>query len=263
MTEKQLRQKVVAQARAWLGKKESDGSFRPIIDIYNKIQPLPRGYRMTYTDQWCAAFVSAVGFDVCLSGIIYPECGCGPMVSLYKQHNRWMENDAYVPSPGDIIFYDWDDSGAGDDVGEPDHVGIVEAVNGTVITVIEGNMSDAVGRRRLSVNDRYIRGYGLPDYKSVVINTEIPPEEKTDATTPMVSGIVLPDLRRGDKGEVVRAAQFLLNGRGCSCGKYGADGDFGPATEAAVLAFQRRNNLNPDGIIGSATWAHLLGVTVK
>ena len=260
MTEKELRIKVVEKAASWLGKKESDGSFRPIIDIYNKIQPLPRGYRMTYTDPWCAAFVSAVGFDLGLSGIVYPECGCGPMVSLYKQHNRWMENDAYVPSPGDVIFYDWDDSGAGDNVGEPDHVGIVEAVNGTVITVIEGNMSDAVGRRRLSVNDRFIRGYGLPDYASIAGET---PEEKENEKPSQSENFGLPTLRRGDTGEVVRAAQFLLNGRGCSCGKYGADGDFGPATEAAVLAFQRRNGLTADGIVGQVIWSYLLGVKAK
>lgn len=83
-------------------------------------------------------------------------------------------------------------------------------------------------------------------------------EKPTEKPTAKISG--LPDLRRGDKGEVVRAAQILLNGRKCSVGAYGADGDFGPATEAAVLAYQRRNGLDDDGIIGPATWAALLGV---
>ena len=83
-------------------------------------------------------------------------------------------------------------------------------------------------------------------------------DKPTDKPTAKISG--LPELRRGDKGEVVRAAQILLNGRKCSVGAYGADGDFGPATEAAVLAYQRRNGLDDDGIIGPATWAALLGV---
>lgn len=83
-------------------------------------------------------------------------------------------------------------------------------------------------------------------------------DKPTEKPTAKISG--LPDLRRGDKGEVVRAAQILLNGRKCSVGAYGADGDFGPATEAAVLAYQRRNGLDDDGIIGPATWAALLGV---
>jgi hypothetical protein len=53
--------KLVEQAKAWLGKKESDGSFREIIDLYNSHTPLARGYKVKYTDSWCAAFVSAAG----------------------------------------------------------------------------------------------------------------------------------------------------------------------------------------------------------
>jgi hypothetical protein len=52
--------KVVEQARSWVGLKESDGSFKVIIDTYNSQAKLPRGYRMTTADPWCAAFVSAV-----------------------------------------------------------------------------------------------------------------------------------------------------------------------------------------------------------
>lgn len=81
---------------------------------------------------------------------------------------------------------------------------------------------------------------------------------KKEESAPLITG--LPMLQRGDNGETVKAMQYLLNGRGCSCGMYGADGDFGPATEAALLAFQRRNNLEADGICGNASWAALLGV---
>ena len=69
-----------------------------------------------------------------------------------------------MPKPGDYIFYDWQDSGVGDCTGSADHVGIVEKVSGTSITVIEGNYSDSVKRRTISVNGRYIRGYGVPKY---------------------------------------------------------------------------------------------------
>ena len=48
----------------------------------------------------------------------------------------------------------------------PNHVGIVEAVSGNTITVIEGNKGEAVARRTVAVNGRYIRGYCLPDYAS-------------------------------------------------------------------------------------------------
>ena len=160
------RDKVVAQARAWLGKKESDGSHKEIIDVYNSHKPLARGYAVTYTDAWCATFVSAVAIKCDLTDIIPTECGCGQMIQLFQKLGEWIENDAYVPAPGDVIFYDWQDSGSGDNTGWPDHVGIVEAISGITITDIEGNKSNAVGRRTLQVNGKYIRGYGVPKYST-------------------------------------------------------------------------------------------------
>ena len=52
--------KVIEQAKAWLGKKESDGTHKAIIDEYNGHKPLAQGYKVKYTDSWCATFVSAV-----------------------------------------------------------------------------------------------------------------------------------------------------------------------------------------------------------
>ena len=66
-----------------------------------------------------------------------------------------------------MIFYDWQDSAEGDNKGTPDHVGIVEYVNGDYIHVIEGNKNDAVGERTIKVNGRYIRGFIVPKYKTV------------------------------------------------------------------------------------------------
>ena len=159
------RGRVVQQACAWIGRKEADGSFREIIDIYNAHKPLPRGYAVKYTDAWCATFVSAVAIRCGVTKIIPLECGCGQMLILFKILGELVEDDAYRPKPGDVIFYDWQDSGIGDNTGWPDHVGIVEKVEGDIITVIEGNKNDNVGRRTLQVNGRYIRAYGVPKYK--------------------------------------------------------------------------------------------------
>lgn len=155
---------VLAQARAWIGRNEADGTHKGIIDVYNGHKPLARGYKVKYTDAWRATFVSAVAIKCGLTGIIPTECGCGQMIALFKNLGEWQESDSRTPSPGDIIFYDWDDTGAGDCTGWPDHVGIVESVSGGKITVIEGNKNNAVGRRTLAVNGRYIRGYGVPKY---------------------------------------------------------------------------------------------------
>ena len=154
---------IIKQAQAWLGKNEADGSHKAIIDVYNSKKPAGY-YKMTYQDAWCACFVSAVAMKCGYTDIIPVEVGCERMITLFKNKGCWVENDAHVPSPGDIVFYDWDDSGVGDNTGFSDHVGIVEQVTGTTIAVIEGNYSDAVKRRYLKVNGKYIRGYGVPKY---------------------------------------------------------------------------------------------------
>ena len=81
-----------------------------------------------------------------------------------------------MPLPGDYIFYDWDDSGKGDNTGNSDHVGIVTECENGKITVIEGNKSDAVTYRHLTVNAKYIRGYGCPNYASVAVAAPKPAE---------------------------------------------------------------------------------------
>ena len=143
MTEKEIRSKVVEIAKGWLGCKESDGSHKKIIDTYNACKPLPRSYAVKYTDAWCATFASAVGIKAGLTDIIPRECSCNQFIQLAKNMGIWVENDAYTPSAGDMILYDWDDNGVGDNTGSADHIGIVVAVSGGVIKVIEGNKSNA------------------------------------------------------------------------------------------------------------------------
>ena len=155
---------IVKQAQAWLGRNERDGSHKLIIDTYNAHKPLARGYAVKYTDEWCATFVSAVAIKCGATAIIPTECGCEKMIDLFKKLGCWQELDSYKPKAGDIIFYDWEDSGKGDTVGAANHVGIVELVNDCTIQVIEGNKSEAVARRFMTVDGRYIRGYGVPKY---------------------------------------------------------------------------------------------------
>lgn len=164
-----MRDKIVDLAISCVGLKESDGSFKKIIDGYNSHKPLARGYKMTYNDAWCATFISYLAIKLGITDIIPTECGCERMIDLFKKLGEWIENDAYVPDKGDIIFYDWQDSGKGDNQGWSDHVGIVEYCDGKSMRVIEGNKSDAVGYRVISVDARYIRGYGVPKYKSLTV----------------------------------------------------------------------------------------------
>lgn len=242
------REALVAQAQSWIGLKESDGSHKKIIDIYNSHKPLTRGYKLQYTDAWCSGCASAVAIACGATDIIPTEVGCQKHIELFKAKGIWVENDAHVPQPGDYIFYDWDDKGTGDNKGNSDHVGIVEKVENGTITVIEGNYFNSVGRRTIQVNGKYIRGYGVPKYDE---------PSKTEAKTYAVN---LPRLSKGSKGESTKALQILLIGNKCPCGVCGADGDFGSATDAAVRRFQKANGLTVDGVVGPATWKTLLGV---
>ncbi len=157
---------VVNQAKAWIGTNEYSSGHLQILDIYNSHLPLARGYTVLKTDSWCATFVSSVAIYVNYTSIMPTECGCEKMIELYEEIGRWKEDDSYTPKKGDVIFYDWDDDGNGDCTGWSDHVGIVEKVSGSTITVIEGNSSNTVKRRTIQVNGRYIRGYGVPKYTS-------------------------------------------------------------------------------------------------
>ena len=250
MTEKEIRNRVVTKAKSYLGAKESNGSHKKIIDLYNSHKPLARGYKVQYTDEWCATFVSAIGIALGYTDIMPTECSCTKMIELYKAKGRWMEKDEYVPSPGDIVMYDWQDNGRGDNTGTPDHVGFVVSLNGTAMTIIEGNKGEAVAYRSLNVNGRYIRGYCLPDYASKATVTKAAEAKKVTLDVPV--------LENGSSGNEVKALQILLNGYGFPCGS--ADGVFGVKTLASVRNYQKSKNLSQDGVVGSKTWVSLLGI---
>ncbi|MFI3171448.1 MAG: CHAP domain-containing protein [Eubacteriales bacterium] len=177
--------KIIEQAKSWLGCKESDGSHRPIINLYNNHSPLARNYKVTYTDSWCATFVSACAIKLGITNIIPTECSCGRMIQLMQNMGIWEESDSITPSSGDIIFYDWDETGFGDTAGWPEHVGIVTSVAGNNIVVIEGNKQDMVTYRNIKVGGKGIRGYGVPKYSDAVTTSNSENvSSTTDTTTP-------------------------------------------------------------------------------
>ena len=130
MTETQARQKVVGIMQGWVGLKRSDRSHAPIIDTYNGRTPRPRGYKVSYTDAYCATTTSAAAIKAGFTDIIPVECSCYYLIEQAKAMGIWQENDAHVPKPGDEVLYDWDDGpnyATTDNQGAPEHVGMVEA----------------------------------------------------------------------------------------------------------------------------------------
>ncbi len=169
MTEDDVRQKALKVMQGWIGRREADGGHKVIIDIYNYFNAdhPPRGYKVKYTDAWCATAWSAAAIVAGLTDIMPIECSCVQLIEISKKMGIWQENDAYIPKPADGILYDWDDGedyAKTDNKGTPEHIGMIEKVNGNLVTVIEGNKNDAVARRTLRINGRYIRGFICPNY---------------------------------------------------------------------------------------------------
>lgn len=111
--------------------------------------------------EWCACFVSWCA-DQCGyidAGIIPKFSSCTDGSDWLKERGLWRDKN-YVPSPGDLIFFDWDDDIYGQN-GLPNHVGIVEKVEDGIIHTIEGNADDVCKRNQYVVGYYEILGYGL------------------------------------------------------------------------------------------------------
>ena len=115
-------------------------------------------------------------------------------------------NDAFVAQPGDIIMYDWGDSGKGDCIGWPDHVGLVVDTDGTTMTIVEGNKAERVGIRKLKYNSKNIRGFIVPKYVDGATQTPKP---------------VKPIETAEYKARVTASALWVRAGASTKCGKVG------------------------------------------
>ena len=121
-------------------------------------QPYWSWYGFNGRVEWCATFVSWVANQ---AGVLYTHvpkfAGVGTGVRYFKSKGQW-KNRSYIPSPGDIIFFDYNYDGRND------HVGIVESVADGKVYTIEGNSSNACKNRSYPVGGRMISGYGVPEY---------------------------------------------------------------------------------------------------
>lgn len=202
------RQKVIDTVNGWIGKAEADGSYKSIIDEYNKcpVDQLPRKTRMQYGWAWCAATWSAAAVKLGYLAIMPIEISCYYLIENAKKMGAWVENDAYTPQPGDAVLYDWDDSGNGDNTGSPDHVGTVTYVNeeSGYMVVTEGNYSNAVKKRTISLNGRYIRGFITPKYDAGTVTD--PPKTGGKSLSEVAREVIAGQWGNGDARKNALAA---------------------------------------------------------
>ena len=216
---------VVDLAKNWIGKKENDGSFKAIIDIYNSFAgPLPRNTKMKYNWAWCAATWSALAIKLGYTDIMPIEISCYYLIEEAKKLGCWTESDSFVPQPADGILYDWQDSGKGDNTGAPDHVGTVEYVSDGYIVVVEGNYSNAVKRRSILVNGKFIRGFITPKYTEEILLPPAPSAVGGKSTDQLahevITGLwgVMPDRKKNlelngyDYSDIQARVNEILNG---------------------------------------------------
>ena len=160
-------QTVLNHAKSFIGTKQGDKKHKDLIDQYNAVKPVPAGYLMKYTDSWCAAFLTVIFDKSKVTQHTGRECGVERFIKIFKKKGIWLGR--VKPIVGDIIVFDWENNGWAD------HIGIVEKVDGSKVTAIEGNTTKSVARRTYSYNDWRVVGYARPKYLSLIKK-----EEKTD-----------------------------------------------------------------------------------
>lgn len=278
MTKNQAVSRVLEIARSEIGYREKNssaglddktanaggGNYTKYARDLDAIPGFYNGQKQAFP--WCDVFYDwlifkAFGPELAQRMLCQPKdsagAGCYYSALYYRQAGRFYDRQ---PEPGDQIFFTYQS-------GEVSHTGIVETVSGGTLTTIEGNTSDSVGRRSYAVGSSAIYGFGRPIW-SLAEDLDADPGEDP-AVDPQPDPersytIRLPELRKGSTGIFVEHLQTLLIARGYYCGgrTYGGrefpDGDFGPATEMAVMDVQLANKLETDGIVGSKTMEVLL-----
>ena len=160
------RDRILRAAASLVGVRSGSAAHHQLVKDYNSINPLPVGYAVKNSDDWCDVFVTTVFQREGLSHLIGRECGVERHIQIFKRLGIWNEDGASTPKAGDIITFNWDQDSQPNN-GFADHIGIVERVENGLIHTIEGN-SGVVGtvkRNVYRIGHGNIRGFATPRYK--------------------------------------------------------------------------------------------------
>ena len=157
--------RVIRAAANLVGTSTGSAAHQRMVADYNSVKPLPVGYAVKNTDDWCDIFVTVVFQREGLSYLVGRECGVERHIQIFKKLGIWNEDGTTTPQSGDIITFNWDKNTQQND-GWADHIGIVERVENGWIHTIEGNSSNGVVRRNTyRVGHGNIRGFARPHYQ--------------------------------------------------------------------------------------------------
>ena len=226
-----IRNKVISVAKKQLGACEPVGDDQ-YIRWYNETV----GSSFALDVAWCAIFVSWVLRHADIADTYCPNfASCKVGVNWAKSNKCWKDSN-YLPSPADLVFFDWDKNG------QPNHVAIVVKHDANYLYTIEGNTSDMVAERTYALDDDRIFGYMVFDYDSMRPSVL---EDKTEQTVTNVA----------NDNTSISDIQKILND------KFGqhlkVDGIWGPKSKKSLVkAIQKALNgayrawLSVDGIWG-------------
>ena len=158
------RDRILRAAASLVGVRGGSAAHHQLVNEYNSVRPLPVGYAVKDSDDWCDIFVTTVFQREGLSGLIGRECGVERHIQIFKRLGIWNENGAATPKAGDIITFNWDQDNQPNN-GFADHIGIVESVSNGIIHTIEGNSNDQVRRKTYRIGHGNIRGFASPRYQ--------------------------------------------------------------------------------------------------
>ena len=158
------RDRVLRAAANLVGVRGGTAAHHQLVNDYNSVKPLPVGYAVKTTDDWCDIFVTTVFQREGLSGLIGRECGVERHIQIFKRLGIWNEDGTTTPKAGDIITFNWDQNTQQNN-GFADHIGIVESVSNGIIHTIEGNSNNQVRRNTYRIGHGNIRGFASPRYQ--------------------------------------------------------------------------------------------------
>lgn len=108
--------------------------------------------------EWCDIFISWLASQVGILDILIPKEAYVPTTAVWYKNKGLLKDKNYVPQKGDLILFDYNYNKT------PDHIGIVEKVEGNVIHTIEGNKSKMVKRQQYAIGNSQIYGIAIVQY---------------------------------------------------------------------------------------------------